>query len=63
MTNTETGTAEVPLTTAALRLRFSREKTLRWLLSGKLDGRQDPVSGRWLVSAASVEHYERQSAA
>ena len=45
--------AFVSLSDAALLLRMNRERVLRRLQDGRLDGQQ--VAGRWFVSRNSIE--------
>jgi hypothetical protein len=46
---------DLTLTQAALLLRRSYRATLDIVLTGKIVGRQDPISGRWRVNRESVE--------
>jgi hypothetical protein len=48
-----TPTRQIPLTTAAMRLGKSWERTWRMVLNGELVGEKQ--NGRWLVSEESVE--------
>ena len=43
---------ELPVALAAQQLRQSRERVVRMILTGRLDGRQK--DGRWLVSLESL---------
>ena len=45
--------AFVPLSDAALLLRMNRERVLRRLQDGRLDGQQ--IAGRWFVLRDSIE--------
>jgi hypothetical protein len=48
---------ELPVALAAQQLRQSRERVVRMILTGRLEGRQK--DGRWLVSLASLERLRR----
>jgi hypothetical protein len=50
--------SHVPLADAARSLRQSREKTLRQLLRGRLDGMKQ--ADRWFVSVASIQRLSRE---
>ena len=51
----------VPLALAAQRIGISRERLLRRVIAGKMEGVQ--VAGRWLVAVATLERLEQQKAA
>lgn len=38
----------------AARLRVSRDRVYRWLLTGKLEGHKQILSDRWLIPAKAV---------
>lgn len=46
---------EIPLTQAALLLGRRYHATLDLIFTGRLKGRKHPLTGRWLVEAASVQ--------
>jgi predicted site-specific integrase-resolvase len=48
----------VPMTIAAQRLGISRERVLRWVLTGQLKGHQR--DGRWYADADSVRIVMRE---
>ena len=45
----------ITLTQAAQRLRKPYRSALDLVLTGRIQGEQDPISGRWRVDRASVE--------
>lgn len=47
--------ALITLTQAAQRLRKPYRSALDLVLTGRIHGEQDPISGRWRVSRESVE--------
>lgn len=49
---------DIPLIDAAISLSLSRERTLRLVLAGKLEGEQ--YCGRWIVSSSSVARFKRE---
>ena len=53
---------ELPAAEAALRLGMSRERLIRLIQNGQLEGRRDPRLG-WLVGQAAVERLRRTHAA
>ena len=53
-------TQEIPLVAAAQRLGLSWQSAWSRVLTGALEGRQDPQSGRWYVSVESVERLKRE---
>lgn len=46
----------VPLPQAALALRMSRDRTMRLVLTGELEGWQG-AGGRWFIAPMSIEKY------
>lgn len=51
---------EVRLIEAAVKLGASYNQTLRWILVGRLRGKQR--SGRWFVDAADLERFAQERA-
>jgi len=51
--------AVITLSDAAHELGLSWAATWRLVLTGVLDGRRDPISGRWRVRRSSVELAKR----
>ena len=58
----ETVKAELTATEAALQMGLSRERVIRFVQTGKLPGRRDPVEG-WRVDRKAVEAARRTVAA
>jgi hypothetical protein len=46
---------KILLSQAAMALRVSRERAMRLVLSGQLEG--ELVAGRWLVTRASLDRF------
>jgi hypothetical protein len=53
-------TDEIGLAGAAQLLRVTYWAARTLVLTGRLDGRQDPANGRWLVTRRSVERLQRE---
>ena len=52
---------ELDLAGACLELRLSRERAMRLIFEGRLDGRRDE-NGRWRITTSSVANVVRELA-